>query len=524
VLAPDLEPATFTANVPSGGSADQAVRVKRLPKAAPVQSRAWVMAEKPGIVFDAHRIYGHNQAMWNGPDPFTNPDHIKKLKAIRSYMVRIPGGGYSNHWDWRTGNVIKLDGSNQTDWTPEANWATWKKFFADMGPQAEALMVINLFYRDPQNSVDWIADARKAGIKVRYVELGNEPDLDPNIVAFGEKGYFTKVENYVKQAAAHARAIRKAFPDIKLIGPCTAQFHHRECPGKAPWDCDKYNDAGVDFDAEGNEPWIKKFLRLYSKEGDLLDGIAFHTYPYWPGTPPTWEPAKAFSTTALPAKFLPLWRQWLKEYYPAKAERMEIAMTEYHVQVPETYITADLESAVWHANFLGEFIKAGGNIASGWDMNTMKAGDGGGHGMLDISGDPTRPYAERAKYWVFKMLANNFTGTLVPAQSNNPDVAVYAAKDSAAGMKRTTVMLVNRSPNRPAQVTVQLSGAGQLKQMRQIKLTRNEYLWSKVLVRAVVNEDPTAKQQVFGAPQERQGWRVFAPTIEPMSVAMYVLE
>jgi hypothetical protein len=519
VLGTDIQGQTFKADVPSGKSAEQVVTVQRIPKLAPVPVKAWVQAEKPGIVFDAHRIYGHNMAMWSGLDPFTNPEQIKKLHAIRAELIRIPGGEYGNQWDWRKGEIHKQDAAGGLDWSPEAKWSDWKKWLTDLGPQTEALMILNIFQQTPESNVEWIADARAAGIKVRYVELGNEPDLDPKKYLDGKQGGGTYVETYVKVAAEHARAVRKAFPDIKILGPVTAQIVDKECPGKNPWECNKYVN-GEQADDPETPDYVQKFLQLYAKQGDLLDGLSFHSYPYWPGDVPVWDAAKAFATTKLFAKYMPRFKQWMKEAYGAKAARMEYAMTEYHIQVPETWVTADVESGVWHANYLMEFVKNGGTIATAWDMNTTKVGDGGGHGMLDPNNDPTRPYAERPKYWVFKMLANNFTGTLVPAQTNNPDVAVYAAKDRG----RTSVLVVNRSPNKAAQVTIQASGTGAVKQIRQIQFSHNDYLWSKVLYRAVLNEDPTTKQKVFGAPAERSGWRVIAPVVPAMSVSVYVFE
>ena len=100
------------------------------------------------------------------------------------------------------------------------------------------------------------------------------------------------------------------------------------------------------------------------------------------------------------------------------------------------------------------------------------------------------------------------------------DVDIYAAKDRG----RTSVLLINRSPTSPAQVTVYASGTGAVKQIRQLQFSRQDYLWSKVLYRAVVTEDPTAKQKVFGAPAEKNGWRAFAPTLPPMSMSIYVME
>jgi hypothetical protein len=123
---------------------------------------------------------------------------------------------------------------------------------------------------------------------------------------------------------------------------------------------------------------------------------------------------------------------------------------------------------------------------------------------------------------MFKMLANNFTGTMVQAQSSDPQVAVYGAKDR----NRVSVLLINRDPARKAQVTVQVSGASSATRLRVLTLSHKNYLWSKVLYRAVLNEDPTApnQQKVYGAPRENQGWRVYAPVLEPMSVTLAVFE
>ena len=120
------------------------------------------------------------------------------------------------------------------------------------------------------------------------------------------------------------------------------------------------------------------------------------------------------------------------------------------------------------------------------------------------------------------MLSNNFTGTMVPAQSSDPTVAVYGAKDR----QRVTTLLVNRSPDQPATVNIQVSGAPGATKLRLLTLNHRGYQWSKVLYRAVVNEDPTAgkNQKIYGAPAERQGWRVVPVTLDPMSVTLAVLE
>ena len=209
VLGADILPAQFKAVV-TAGSSQMALTVKRPPAVAPRALRAWVQGGKAVTAFDAHKIYGHNMAMWSGADPFTNEVQLKKLRDARVEMIRIPGGEYGNRWNWQTGSIYKQDQGMAVDWTPEANWGVWKKFFASMGPQTEALMILNVFQSTPDDQVAWIKDARDAGIKVRYIELGNEPDLDPTRFFGGVVGGSTYIDNYVKTCLPFAQAVRKA--------------------------------------------------------------------------------------------------------------------------------------------------------------------------------------------------------------------------------------------------------------------------------------------------------------------------
>ncbi len=508
VVGADFNSVRFKADVPEGRSGNQTVTVQRRPASAAKPARAWVMAEKRVRAFDAHRIYGHNQVMWNAMDPFTNPISLQKIRDIQGYFIRLPGGGYANQWNWRSGKIFKSDGS--FDWEPEPHWSDWIKMLKALGPKSEAMIIPNVMQMEPKDTVDWIKDARANGIKVRYVELGNEPDLDPNIPYKGVKGYWTHVDNYVKVYVAHAKAIRAAFPDIKIAGPCIAQLVHKECPDKSPWLCQK----------DENEYWIQKFLRLVAKEGDLIDVLSVHSYPFWPGEQ-GYDANRAFESIGLWKEWLPKYQGWVKQYLPKKVDSMEYALTEYHLQVPEDSTTVKRVSAVWHAAYIAEFIKYGGTIAMDWDFNTTKPGDGGGHGMLDPAGDPTRPYSERAKYWILKMMANGFTGTLVQSQSNVPEVLSYGATDRG----RTSCLLLNRSETQAYQVSLQVSGVPKTAtKVRMQKLTSAEYQWSEALYRPVVNIDPTTTQQTFAAPPEKGGWRVISPKVEPMSAYLLIFE
>lgn len=525
VLGSNVVATQFQAAVPVG-SGHQTQTVAHTPRLAPIPARVLVSAGTRLRSFDAGMMYGHNLAMWSGLDPFTNPIQKQKLRALRTELIRIPGGEYGNQWNWRNGGIFKQDASAALDWTPEANWDVWKKFFHDMGPQVQAMLILNVFQSTPDEQVAWIKDAIDSGIKVPYVELGNEPDLEPARVFGGVLGGSTNIQTYVDTVAPFASAVRKAFPNIKILGPVIAQIDDPDCPGKHPWECNQYLPNG-DVKPDPMHPnWVKKFLELYSKKGDLLDGVSVHSYPFYPKwkNQPTdvWDPVQAWTKVPKLAPILAQYKTWMREYYPAKAAGMDIALTEFNMQVDETWVTADVMDAVWNANYIGEFIKGGGTVSTDWDINTMKPAEGGGHGFLDPNNDPTRPYAERARYWLYKMMANNFTGNLVKAQSSNPKVAAYATQDRG----RVCVMLINSDADKPARVSLYVAGAGSATQLRVMSLSSKNYLWSKVLYRAVLNEDPTVKPQlkVYGAPAENQGWRAYSQDLDPMSVTLAVFE
>ncbi len=526
VLGADVVATQFKADVPVGDG-KQTVTVSYTPRVAPIAARVWVQAGSRLRSFDAGMVYGHNMAMWSGLDPFTNPLEKQRLHDIRTRLIRIPGGEYGNQWNWRTGGIYKQDESMALDWSPEANWDVWKKFFHDMGPNCEAMLILNVFQSTPEEQVAWIHDAIDSGIKVPYVELGNEPDLDPKRFFGGRVGGSTDIATYVRVVTPFARAVRQAFPNIKILGPVVAQIDDPECPGQHPWECNHYDAKGNVIDDPNHPNWVKKFLRLYAKQGDLLDGVSVHSYPYYPRwlgqSTDVWDPTQAFSKVPKLLPYLRDYRRWMARYYsPAKAAGMVMAMTEFNMQVPETWVTADVEDAVWNADYLGQFLLGGGTVGCDWDINTLKPADGGGHGMIDPDNDPTRPYAQRARFWMYKMLASNFTGNLVRTTSSSPLVSAYASQDRG----RVAVLLINRDPARPASVTLQVQGADSASQLRVMSLSHKTYLWSKVLYRAVLNLDPTVKPQlkVYGAPAENQGWRVYTQRLEPMSVTLAVFD
>jgi hypothetical protein len=141
---------------------------------------------------------------------------------------------------------------------------------------------------------------------VKYWELGNEPDVDPAILRprspFGCWGDPNDA-NY--GGGYYAEMLKQAYPQIKSINP-----EARVLVGGLLLDCDPLNPpetepgSGVRKDCRSG-----LFLQgiLEGGGGEFFDGVSFHAYDYYQGTPgnysnPNWYSAWDTTGPVLKAK------------------------------------------------------------------------------------------------------------------------------------------------------------------------------------------------------------------------------
>jgi len=449
---------------------------------------------------DQHKLYGHNQAAWHKPDGYRDNVALEKLKRIKATFIRCPGGDYGNLYDWRTGDVYKEDGGK--NWTPEFNYlGGFVPFIKRMdnmtGGAMEVLPIINVmtpFEKTIEERIDyaiqWLQDMRDKGLKVRYVEVGNEPDNKPlfpgPLPPTGNKKWYqmpnskkvihwwTKIDNYSKVFNLASYKIKKAFPDLKVMGPCPMQPMNRQRLEGDPWK------------AENTAPyWVETFLK---NSWQYVDVIAVHEYPLWANNDARAllkKPQETWPT------YMPVFKQWIKKYVNSQKgyenKKIEIALTEWN-SGEENVMTAELVNALFCADYLGSFIKSGGDMAFLWDLYTQKVGQGGGHGIMDQENDPTNKFSERSHYWVFDLYANRFGTKLIEAASDNPDLSVYA---SLTDDNKIAIMAINKTTLKIANATIKINGANVGGSGKAWQLSEREYVWSKALYRPIVNTGPS---------------------------------
>jgi hypothetical protein len=452
-------------------------------------------------VIDKHKLLGQNLAAWHKPQGYRDPEAISKLKNIGVTFVRIPGGDYGNLYDWRTGDVYRPEGGKT--WTPETNYMGIYVPFVlrmetEMGAGAmETLPIINIMTPREKTieqridyAIEWLKDMKAKNIKFRYVEIGNELDDKPDFPGpkkvKGKEWYqtpgdmkvtkwWTSIENYCKVFNYAAKRIHKAFPDVKIMGPVPMQPFNKERLQGEPWKAD-LKDPKVPY-------WVEKFLKLCA---DNMDTLAVHEYPLWANNDARALLQKPQETWPV---YMPKFREWIKKYvnskYPDK--KVEVALTEWN-SGDEIEMTAQIDNALFCADYLGSFMKQGGDLAFIWDLYTQKPGKGGGHGLLDEENDPTSKYSERGSYWVYDMYNNAFGTKMVKCESDNESLSVYA---SLVDDNTISVMAINKTRLSIAAAKFKIAGFNAGSSAKVWQLSEREYVWSKELYRPIVNSGPS---------------------------------
>jgi hypothetical protein len=252
---------------------------------------------------------------------------------------------------------------------------------------------------EPEDAADAVRWARAKGIKVRYWEIGNEPDLFA--VTRGDTSWTP--EKYCEVFRAQAAAMKKVDPTLLVAGPAVS----------------------------GAKPIRDQFLEAFVKGcGDVVDVLTWHIYP----TDGTMDDEGAFATIGeiddTVDAFRALWAD------PARNPRghgrkIQLGVTEYGLswQSPRMHHLADLPAAMWAMEAALRLDERGLDSTHYFAFQAT-----GGHGLLDVSG------VRRPTWYAFTLLAR-LSGNLVPAATGDADIWSHAALDG----NRLDVVLTNRA-------------------------------------------------------------------------------
>jgi hypothetical protein len=328
-------------------------------------------------------VYGSNVGPWQS---ITKAD-VELIKNAGFTIFRFPGGNYV---DENAPSQSALDE------------------FIDLCRQAnvEPMVQVKLVNSTPEAAAEMVEYANKSkSYGIKYWSIGNEPSL-----YWGQRniaGYDTAVFN--EEWREFALAMKAVDPSILLLGPEIHQY--TGMPG----------DAIVDIHYKD---WMKEFLLA---NGDLVDIVAFHRYPFGTFDP---FPDELIRSSEEWDKIIPN----LKQLILATTGRdIPIAVTEvnsnWSSRSGKDTTPDSLLNAIWWADSLGRMINQDVAIVNQFAL------DGAGGWALLGSGKP------RFSYYVY-LIYKEFGDQRIYSSSGIQGISAYAAirKDGTLSL-----ILVNRN-------------------------------------------------------------------------------
>lgn len=340
-------------------------------------------------------VYGSNYGPWLVV-PF---DMLEEAYASNLTILRFPAGSWGDH-----NNVTEL----QID--------QFMAFANKVG--ATAMFNVRLLDGTPEQAAEMVRYTNiEKKYNVQYWGIGNEPTLyNSEVKKFGET-YDTARFN--KEWREFALAMKEVDPSIKLIGAEINQFSFSTEAG-----------ATTNF-GEWDETWFIDFLKA---NGDLVDIVSFHRYPFPRSSvsgPPTAD--ELMQNSPEWDKIIPRARELIAEH---TGRNLPIAVTEFNSAYDKSVggeATPDSHlNAIWAADVLGRMITQDVFMANIWSLTAK-----GGYGGLGLVGQ-SDVYPAYYTYQMYSM----FGQELVYSASEVEGLSVYAAKREDGTL---TIIVVNRS-------------------------------------------------------------------------------
>lgn len=358
----------------------------------PLPSITPISTPEPGVVVvDAAQslgeinpfIYGTNVGPWQS---ITKAD-VDLIKKAGLTIFRFPGGKYV---DENAPSQSSLD--------------EFILLCRETG--AEPMVQVKLLNSTPETAASMVEYANIIrGYGIKYWSIGNEPSLywgQRNVPHYDTAAFNAEWREF-------ALAMKTVDPSILLLGPEIHQY--TGLPG----------DAIVDIHYKD---WMGEFLR---SNGDLVDVVAFHRYPFGNFDP---FPDEFLRNSQEWDKIIPNLRQLILS---TTGREIPIAVTEVNSnwsnRSREETTPDTLLNAIWWADVLGRMMEQRVSIVNQFAI------DGNGGWALLGSQQP------RPTYYVY-LIFKEFGRQLLFSSSGVSNVSAYAAARPDGAL---SLVLVNRN-------------------------------------------------------------------------------
>ncbi len=402
-----------------------------------------VEPESPGTEFD-RRLLGTNVAAWLSAERFEQQEFRDVLGRAGVTHIRMPGGSWSNSYDWL---ACELDDESGCQWTWAARPADfaalltstrlpgmWTVSINETAQHSAALVAyFNGEVDDAtaigvdRDGVDWgtvgqwaslrAANGTTEPVGIEMWEVGNEVYAGERSVAgencseFGWEAVWTcDGAAYVAGDPEHDGylAIRQA---MRSVDP-TIQVGAVGVPEPADW-----GDWGTE---------------VVEMAGSDLDFYVVHRYGFN-------SSEEVFTIVDDPLRY---WPQTLEALTSVLGSAVPIAVTEHNlvsVAASDTEQTmTNGSNAIFLAETIGQLALGGVGIANQWDFASGEAESGTNYGLIEA--DTLRPFPAFFSF----ALWSRFGDTLLPVRlpAGTASLSVYAGR-RADGV--ATLIVVNRS-------------------------------------------------------------------------------
>ncbi len=425
-------------------------------KDSPLQATADIVVDVNGAASTVDsRILGTNLPAWLGPDRTENSTFIARTNAANPTVIRIPGGSWSNGYDWSScenyGDYCSW-ALRPTDFINflQATGAEGMYTINQNGTSKEAAAAVAFFNGSVSNNTvigtdvrgrDWKTVAYWAQLRsshgnpnpinIKYWEIGNEiyggqEGLGKDCLSWGWEDVWTcDGTEYVNGISGHEgylafrSEMRRIDPTI-LVGAVGISF------GNSP-------DYWINYNNWGNE--------VIAAAGSVMDFYSIHEYAYVD------PPANRQAALAQPQS---TWQSIMADIETsfdqhANGRRVPIAVTEYNMFAVQDYDNGQWMTQgvnlLFMADTIGQMMKNGFAIANQWDLANGPAGNGTDYGLLDFYN-----YARSPQYYVFP-LWSKFGTQMVPVTSSYDaatTLSVYAGKIDPW---TASVLVINKTGN-----------------------------------------------------------------------------
>ncbi|HXP89932.1 MAG TPA: glycoside hydrolase family 44 protein [Fibrobacteria bacterium] len=230
------------------------------------QATAWTeLARLPASSFVGFRLPSPISARYVGVRPIGRLDsgwQVREFQVLRLGTVvsnNIPDGANQTKVDAVSAIPAVRKRTYSSDWDFET-YMNWIQSY----PDAQPMICVNYGGGTPQEAAAWVHYANVVKhYGIHRWQIGNE------IAGDWEDGGPVTAREYAERFVNYAQAMKAQDPSIEVVGPVF------------PSDQFTQNASG-DFDGRS---WMQGYLyyvdSVEKATSRLVDGIDFHTYPYW---------------------------------------------------------------------------------------------------------------------------------------------------------------------------------------------------------------------------------------------------